>query len=150
MTAQVLVPPSTDSPSRHPLTGPTLWVLLVAGLLTLLLVLALAGGARNDAAINARTAETTAEVLAVTLTRTVVQFTASDGYVHSPVEGVAYPSGLQVGQLVRVEYDAANPELVRVAGRTWLVGLPPAAVTLVVIWALALPAAWWLHLRRSP
>jgi hypothetical protein len=70
--------------------------------------------------------------------------------VYSPPEGLAYPSGLQVGQLVRVEYDTANPELVRVAGRTWVMGLLPAVVAVVLLWALVPPAGWWLRSRRSP
>jgi len=126
----------------------TRWALLVVpGVLTGLVVLALTGAARDDAAIDARTGRATAEVLAVTSMRTVVQFAAPDGQVYSPAEGLAYPSGLQVGQLVRVEYDSADPELVRVAGRTWVIGVAPAAVTLLVLWALVLPVLWLL--RRS-
>ena len=51
------------------------------------------------------------------------------------------PAGLRVGQLVRVEYDSANPEQVRVAGRTWATGVVPAAITFVVLWALIAPIA---------
>jgi hypothetical protein len=118
-----------------------------AGVLTALALLALAGAARDDAAIDARTGRATAEVLAVTSTRTVVQFTGADGQVYRPTEGLAYPSGLQVGQLVRVEYDGADPERVRVAGRTWVIGLLPAAVVLLVAWTLVLPVVWWLCVR---
>ncbi|MGH3933600.1 MAG: DUF3592 domain-containing protein [Pseudonocardiaceae bacterium] len=130
------------------LRWPVSWALLaVAGVLTGLVMLALAGAALDDAQINARTGQTSAQVLAVTSTRTLVRFAAPDGQVYSPDEGVAYPSGLRVGQLVRVEYDSANPEHVRVAGRTWVTGVMRAAITLVVLWALVVPATWWL--RRS-
>ncbi|MGH4014037.1 MAG: DUF3592 domain-containing protein [Pseudonocardiaceae bacterium] len=149
MRAQALVP-AVERPTRARLLRPAWWVLLgVPGVLTALVVLALAGAARDDAAIDARTGQATAEVLAVTATRTVVQFAGPDGQVHSPAEGLAYPSGLQRGQLVRVEYDTADPELVRVAARSWVVGLLPAAVTVVLLWVLALPAYWWLRLRQS-
>ncbi|MGH3835856.1 MAG: DUF3592 domain-containing protein [Pseudonocardiaceae bacterium] len=128
---------------------PVSWVLLaVAGVLTGLIVLALGGAAIDDAEIDARTGYATAQVLAVTSMRTLVQFAVPDGQVYSPEEGVAYPSGLQVGQLVRVEYDRADPEQVRVAGRTWVTGVAPAAVTLVTLWALVVPATWWLRRRR--
>jgi hypothetical protein len=125
-----------------------MWLLAVPVLVTFLVVLALAGAARDDAAIDAHTGYATAEVLAVTATRTVVQFTGPDGQVYSPVEGLAYPSGLQVGQLVRVEYDSEEPDQVRVEGRTWVTGVLPAAVTLVILWALVVPACWWLRSRR--
>lgn len=124
------------------------WVLLaVAGVLSGLTGLALAGAALDDAQIDARTGHATAQVLAVTSTRTLVQFAALDGRVYSPREGVAYPSGLQVGQLVRVEYDSADPDQVRVAGRTWVVGVAPASITLVVLWVLVAPVVWWLRYR---
>ncbi|MGH4023854.1 MAG: DUF3592 domain-containing protein [Pseudonocardiaceae bacterium] len=147
MTAQVLAP-AAGRPTRTGLSAPPWWtVYVLAGLLTVLVGLALAGAARDDAAIDARTGRGTAEVLAVTTTRTVVQFAAPDGQVYSPDEGLSYPSGLQTGQLVRVEYDLADPERVRVAGRTWVVGILPASVAVVVLWALALPVGWWLRQR---
>jgi hypothetical protein len=124
------------------------WVLLAAAVvLTALVVLALAGAALDDAEIDARTGHATAQVLAVTPTRTLVQFSIPDGQVYNPEEGVAYPSGLQVGQLVRVEYDSADPEQVRVAGRTWTAGVVPAAITLAVLWVLVAPLVWWLRRR---
>lgn len=149
MTAQVLVP-LTERPAPVRLPRPPWWtVFVVPGVLTMLIVLALAGAARDDVAIDAHTGRATAEVLAVTTSRTVVQFAGPDGQVYSPDEGLSYPSGLQTGQLVRVEYDTTDPERVRVAGRTWVIGVLPAAVGVVLIWALALPAAWWLRLRHS-
>ncbi len=122
-------------------------LLAAAGMRTGLIALALAGAALDDAGIDARPGQTTAQVLAVPSMRTLVRFTTPDGRVHSPDEGVAYPSGLRVGQLVRVEYDSADPDQVRVAGRTWVVGVAPAAVTLVTLWLLVSPVAWWLRRR---
>jgi hypothetical protein len=127
---------------------PVWWVLLAAvGLLTGLITLALAGAALDDAEIDARTGHATAQVLAVTSMRTLVQFAAPDGKVYRPEEGLAYPSGLQVGQLVRVEYDSADPRQFRVAGRTWVVGVAPALVTLValgvLVGVLGTTATWW-------
>ncbi len=129
---------------------PAWWVLVaVAGLVTGLIMMALAGAALDDAEIDARTGYATAQVLAVTPTRTLVQFAVPNGKVYRPKEGVAYPSGLREGQLVRVEYDSTDPDQVRVAGRTWAVGVTPASITLVTLWALAVPAALWLRRRQS-
>lgn len=122
-------------------------LLAAAGVLTGLVVLALAGAALDDAEVDARTGHATAQVLAVTPMRTLVQFATPDGRVYNPEEGLAYPSGLQEGQLVRVEYDSADPERVRVAGRTWATGVVPAAITVGVLWMLVAPVVWWLRRR---
>ena len=125
------------------------WVpLVVAGVLTALITMALAGAALDDAGIDARTGHATAEVLAVTSMRTAVQFAVPGGKVYRPDQGVAYPSQLQVGQLVRVEYDLADPDQVRVAGRTWVRGVAPAMITLAVLWSVLGPATWWLRQRH--
>jgi hypothetical protein len=125
---------------------PVWWVLpAAAGLLTGLIALALAGAALDDAEIDARTGHATAQVLAVTSMRTLVQFAGPDGKVYRPDAGLAYPSGSQVGQLVRVEYDSADPDQVRIAGRTWAQGVAPASITLMVLWVLVAPATWWLR-----
>jgi len=126
------------------------WVLPAAAvLLTGLITLALAGSALDDVKIDAHTGHATAQVLVVTTMRTLVQFAGSDGKVYRPDEGLAYPAGLRVGQLVRVEYDSAHPERVRVAGRTWRQGVRPASLTLIALWALMVPATWWLRRRQS-
>lgn len=140
--------PGARRPDLGRLRRPVCWVLVAAaGVLTGLVMLALAGAAVDDAQIDARTGHATAQVLAVTSMRTLVQFAAPDGQVYIPDEGLSYPAGLQAGQLVRVEYDLADPERVRVAGRTWVVGILPASVAVVVLWALALPVGWWLRQR---
>lgn len=130
---------------------PVWWVLpAAASLLTGLIALALAGAALDDAEIDVHTGHATAQVLAVTSIRTLVQFTGPDGTVYRPDVGLAYPSGLHVGQLVRVEYDSADPDQVRVAGRTWVQGVAPASVMLVAVWVLVVPATtWWLRQRRG-
>lgn len=122
-------------------------VLAVAGLVTGLVLLSLAGAARDDYAIDANTARTTADVISVSGSRTLVRFTAG-GEVYTPEQGVAYPSGLEVGQLVRVEYAREDPALVRVAGRSAIVGLLPAAIVLAVTWTPAAGSVWLLRRRR--
>lgn len=120
-------------------------VLALAGLVTLLVALTLAGAATDDAAIDADTGQTTAEVLSTAGPRTVVRFATPDGEVYTPEQGVAYPAGLAPGQQVRVEYAVDRPELVRVAGRTWMVGLLPALLVVGPTWLVAVPLAWWLR-----
>ena len=128
---------------------PVWWMPFAAAvMLTALITMALAGAALDDTGISARTGHATAQVLAVTSMRTLVQFAVPEGRVYRPDQGVAYPSELQVGQLVRVEYDRANPDQVRVAGRTWVQGVTPAAITLAALWWVAGPATWWLRRRR--
>jgi hypothetical protein len=152
MTALV-TGPVTGSPrqTRYRRRWPAWWMLpAAAALLTGLITLALAGAALDDAAIDARTGHATAQVLAVTSIRTLVQFTTPDGKIYRPDAGLAYPSGLQVGQLVRVEYDSSDPTgNLRVAGRTWVQGVAPALIILMVLWVLVVPASWWLRRRQA-
>lgn len=122
-------------------------LLSVVALVTALVLLSLAGAAVDDARIEADTGRATAEVLSASGLRTVVRFATPDGAVHTPQQGVAYPSGLQAGQLVRVEYAVADPEIVRVQGRSWVLGLLPANLVLVPLWLTAGPMAWWLRRR---
>ncbi len=124
-------------------------VLVLAGLLTTLVLVSLAGAARDDAAIDAGTGQATAEVLSTSGLRTVVRFATPDGEVYTPEQGVAYPSGLVAGQLVRVEYASADPDLVRMAGRSWVVGLRPALLVVGLVWVLAAPLVWWLRRRAT-
>jgi hypothetical protein len=135
------------APARH--RRAVWWVpLAAAGVLTGLVMAALAGAAFDDAGIDARTGHATAQVLAVTSMRTLVQFAVPNGKVYRPDEGVAYPSELQVGQLVRVEYDRADPDHVRVAGRSWVRGVTPAMIASAAVWSVLGPATWWLRRRR--
>jgi len=124
-------------------------VLGVAAVLTLLAGSALVGAALDDRAIAANEAVAQAQVLdGSTFLRTLVQFTAADGQAHTPELGVFYPRGLEAGATVAVEYDVTNPDLVRVAGRTFWSGTLPLGLGVVVVWALALPYSWWLRHRH--
>lgn len=125
-------------------------LIVVGWVITGLCLCLLTGAWRNDAAIGARTGNANAEVLSVTFSRTVVRYSTPDGAVHIPPSGVLYPSGLATGELVRVEYDAANPELVRVAGRDVRLAFLPLGTAVFVVWAVLGPAAWWLRRPRPP
>jgi len=125
---------------------------LVAGLallVTALAVFAVAGAAIDDRAIDANLAVAEAQVLdGSTFTRTLVRFTTARGETVVPENGVAYPRGTQVGQSVPVEYSTADPQRVRIAGRTALGQSGTLAITVVITWAVLGPVAWWLRRRR--
>lgn len=126
------------------------WVVLaVATLVTLMSVVLVVAAYRNDAAIEGAKVQANAEVLSVDWARTTVRFEAPDGRVHISQDGVLYPGGLVERQQLLVEYDANNPNLVRVAGRTANLSLLPAGTTVVIAWAVAGPLWWWLR-RRTP
>lgn len=122
----------------------------IAVFATVLGLLALAGAAVDDRAISANPGYAQAEVLeGSTFARTVVRFTVASGEIVVPEYGVFYPAGLQVGGSVAVEYDLADPELVRVAGSSAFTESLPLLLVLVAIWAVLGPLALWLRRRRS-
>ena len=122
-------------------------LLVLGSVVTLIGVILLAACWRDDLMIGERLGEATAEVVSVSFQRTVVRFATEDGAVHSPSQGVLYPDGLEPGQLVRIEYDTADPEVARVAGRTAVLALLPVGTFLLAVWAVLLPLAWWVRRR---
>jgi hypothetical protein len=122
----------------------------IAVLATVLGLLAVAGAAADDRSISANPGYAQAEVLdGSTFARTVVRFTVASGETVVPEHGVFYPSGLQVGGSVAVEYDLANPELARVAGRSALDQALPLTLCVALVWAVLGPIAFWLRRRRT-
>ncbi|GAB3350619.1 DUF3592 domain-containing protein [Amycolatopsis echigonensis] len=123
----------------------------VAVLLTVMCVSLVFAAFRNDSAIESHLGTATATVESVAFDRTIIQYQTPDGIVHSPPTGVLYPSGLAAGQLVAIEYDATNPELTRVAGRTATLTLLPVGMTVLITWLVAGPLLWWLRrvLKRT-
>ncbi|MEV6242895.1 DUF3592 domain-containing protein [Lentzea sp. NPDC051838] len=109
-------------------------LLVVGGVLTLMCVLLPLACLRDDMAIERHLGQAVAQVDSVAFNRTVVRYATPDGRVVIPQQGVLYPSGLNVGDNVRVEYDQANPELTRVAGRTWVLSLLPVGTFLLAVW----------------
>ncbi|WP_184690014.1 DUF3592 domain-containing protein [Saccharothrix tamanrassetensis] len=122
-------------------------LLVFGAVVTLIGVILLAACLRDDLAIEKRLGKATAEVVSVSFQRTVVRFATPDGAVHSPAQGVLYPDGLEPGQLVRIEYDTADPEVARVAERTWTLAVLPIATFLLALWAVLLPLVWWVRRR---
>ena len=126
---------------------------LVVGLGVLLTVLAgfaVAGAAIDDVAIEGDQGFTVAEVLeGSSFARTLIRFTLPNGEAVVPERGVSYPRGLRVGATVGVEYEVADPENVRVAGRSSVDGLGPVLLGVAGVWAVLGPLALWLRRRRG-
>ncbi|HEY2061720.1 DUF3592 domain-containing protein [Amycolatopsis sp. NBC_01480] len=120
-------------------------VLGLAALLTVMCVSLLFAAIRNDNAIQSHLGTANATVESVAFDRTIIQYGTPDGIVHSPANGVLYPSGLSAGQLVQIEYDATDPDLARVAGRSAVLTLLPLGTTILFTWLIAGPLLWWLR-----
>ncbi len=119
--------------------------LIVASLVTVLCVSLLFAAIRNDNSISSEMGQATAQVDSVTFDRTIINYATPDGIVHSPANGVLYPAGLVAGQLVNIEYDAGDPELARVAGRSAANTLLPLGSTIFFTWLVAGPLLWWIR-----
>lgn len=113
-----------------------------------LCLLTVFAGWRDDVSITTHLGRADADVLSVALNRTAVRFVTPDGTVHIPVNGVLYPDGLAAGERVRVEYDTADPDLVRVAGRDFTLSFQPAGTTVLGLWAVAGGILWWSRRPR--
>jgi hypothetical protein len=120
----------------------------IALLITVLCITLVFAAIRNDDAIVGQMGTATAQVDSVSFDRTIIHYETPDGIVHSPANGVLYPEGLAAGQLVRIEYDAGDPELARVAGRSASLTLLPLGTTVLCTWLVAGPLLWWIRRRN--
>ncbi|GGS22429.1 MULTISPECIES: DUF3592 domain-containing protein [Actinokineospora] len=121
----------------------------VGGLLSVFGLLLIVAAFVEDAAIENHVGRAEAEVVSVAFHRTLVRFTTPDGAEQVPSVGVLYPEHLEEGQVVRVEYDARNPDLVRVAGRGAALTILPVTSLLAAVWAVAGVVLWWLR-KQGP
>ncbi|WP_067653688.1 DUF3592 domain-containing protein [Nocardia harenae] len=124
-----------------------LTVLVIAAAISVLMVLLVLAAFRNDYLISSDRGVTTAEVLSAGRLRSAVMYVTPDGVTHNPKVGVLYPTNLTAGQNINVEYNRADPDLVRVAGRDARVAIIPAGSVIVVAWLIALPLLWYLRRR---
>lgn len=109
-------------------------LLSAAILITGLCAILVAAAWRNDRTIDADRGTATAEVLSAGPRRSTISFYTTDGVNHNPSVGVLYPSELSVGDRIKVEYSRSDPELVRVAGRSAVVAVVPAASVAAGTW----------------
>lgn len=124
-------------------------VLILVTLVTLQSVLLVAGAWRNDLAIEANMGVAPAEVLSAGPRRSTVEFVTPDRVTYRPELGVLYPSELATGMRIYVEYDTANPDLVRVQHRNAALAIVPAGSIAVVGWLIAAAALIGLALLEK-
>ena len=114
-----------------------LGVVLFACLVTLMSVLLVAGAWRNDRQIERNMGVAAAEVLDAGPRRSTIEFVTPDRVTYRPELGVLYPSELDTGMRIYVEYDKNNPDVVRVQDRNASLAIIPAGSIAVVGWLIA-------------
>lgn len=114
-----------------------LGVVLFACLVTLMSVLLVAGAWRNDQQIERNMGVAAAEVLDAGPRRSTIEFVTTDRVTYRPELGVLYPSELDTGMRIYVEYDKNDPDVVRVRDRNAALALIPAGSIAVLGWLIA-------------
>ncbi len=112
-------------------------IVAVACLVTLQSVLLVLGAWRNDRQIERHMGVAEASVLDAGPRRSTIEFVTPDRITYRPELGVLYPSELEDGMRIYVEYDVNNPDLVRVRDRNASLAIVPAGSIAVVGWLIA-------------
>jgi hypothetical protein len=115
-------------------------VLILVSLVTLQSALLVAGAYRNDLAIESNMGVAEAQVLDAGPRRSTIEFVTPDRVTYRPELGVLYPSELENGMRIYVEYDRSNPELVRVQHRNALLAIIPALSVAILGWMVGAAA----------
>jgi hypothetical protein len=112
-------------------------IVVAACLVTLQSVLLVVGAWRNDRQISRHLGVAEASVLDAGPRRSTIEFVTPDRVTYRPELGVLYPSELDTGMRIYVEYDTNNPDLVRVQDRNAALAIVPAGSIAVVGWLIA-------------
>ena len=112
-------------------------IVIAACLVTLQSVLLVLGAWRNDRQIERNMGVAEANVLSAGPRRSTIEFVTPDRVTYRPELGVLYPSELDTGMRIYVEYDKNNPDLVRVQDRNASLAIIPAGSIAVVGWLIA-------------
>jgi hypothetical protein len=112
-------------------------IVIVACVVTLQSVLLVLGAWRNDRQIERHMGVAEANVLSAGPRRSTIEFVTPDRVTYRPELGVLYPSELDAGMRIYVEYDKNNPDLVRVQDRNASLAIIPAGSIAVVGWLIA-------------
>ncbi|WP_409370700.1 DUF3592 domain-containing protein [Mycolicibacter longobardus] len=115
-------------------------VLILVAVVTLQSVLLVAGAWRNDLTIERDMGVAEAEVLNAGFRRSTIEFVTPERITYRPELGVLYPSELATGMRIYVEYNKADPDLVRVQHRTAVLAVIPAGSVAVVAWLVGIAA----------
>ncbi|MGE2832767.1 DUF3592 domain-containing protein [Mycobacterium sp. SMC-4] len=112
-------------------------IVVAACLVTLQSVLLVLGAWRNDRQIERNMGVAEANVLDAGPRRSTIEFVTPDRVTYRPELGVLYPSELENGMRIYVEYDVNDPDLVRVRDRDASLAIIPAGSIAVVGWIVA-------------
>ena len=112
-------------------------VIIAACLVTVQSLLLVLGAWRNDRQIERHMGVAAAEVLSAGPRRSTIEFVTPDRVTYRPELGVLYPSELDTGMRIYVEYDKNFPDLVRVQHRNAALAIIPAGSIAVVGWLVA-------------
>jgi Protein of unknown function (DUF3592) len=112
-------------------------IVIAACLVTLQSVLLVFGAWRDDRQIERHMGVAEANVLSAGPRRSTIEFVTPDRVTYRPELGVLYPSELDIGMRIYVEYDKNNPDLVRVQDRNASLAIIPASSIAVVGWLIA-------------
>ena len=112
-------------------------IVIAACLVTLQSLLLVLGAWRNDRQIERNMGVAAAEVLDAGPRRATIEFVTPDRITYRPELGVLYPSELDTGMRIYVEYDKNNPDLVRVQDRNAALAIIPAGSIAMVGWLVA-------------
>ncbi|MCX2710476.1 DUF3592 domain-containing protein [Mycolicibacterium sp. J2] len=112
-------------------------IVLAAALVTFQSVLLVIGAWVNDRQIERNMGVAAAEVLDAGPRRSTIEFVTPDRVTYRPELGVLYPSELENGMRIYVEYDKTDPDLVRVQHRNAALAIIPAGSIAVLGWLIA-------------
>ncbi len=133
----LLVGNGEETRSQRTIRRIRIGIVIVACLVTLQSVLLVLGAWRNDQQIEHNMGTAAAEVLSAGPRRSTIEFVTPDRVTYRPELGVLYPSELETGMRIYVEYDRSNPDLVRVQNRNASLAVIPAGSIAVVGWLVA-------------
>jgi hypothetical protein len=126
-----------ETRSRKVFRWARIGVLIMLALATVSSVLLVAGAWRNDRQISRHMGVAAAEVLDAGPRRSTIEFVTPDRVTYRPELGVLYPSELDTGMRIYVEYDKNDPDLVRVQHRNASLAIIPAGSIIVLGWGIA-------------
>jgi hypothetical protein len=126
-----------ETPTERTFRRIRIGIVIVACLVTLQSLLLVLGAWRNDRQIERNMGVAAAEVLSAGPRRSTIEFVTPDRVTYRPELGVLYPSELDTGMRIYVEYDKNNPDLVRVQHRNAALAIIPAGSIAVVGWLVA-------------
>jgi hypothetical protein len=127
-------------------------IVIAACMVTLQSVLLVFGAWRNDRQIERHMGVAEANVLSAGPRRSTIEFVTPDRVTYRPELGVLYPSELDTGMRIYVEYDKNNPDLVRVQDRNASLAIIPAGSIAFAGWLIAgaaLLAVTWIERRTA-